>query len=284
MWNNDGGYDSIGDRGGGFVGNASMGGATQGGGASKSFKKNQNLVPVTISQILGAELVDDGFQMGALELNQVTVVGVVRNVHVETSRIEYTIDDMSGPPIKVKHFTTDDDDLPEEHRTPVHREGTYLRVYGVCKLFNNARTVNAFEVRVLGDMNELTTHLLEVVAVHLRTQQKMQGKGAPAAAAAPQRQQQAAAATEYPGAMQTQQSQQQSGGAGGNSMTPIQNQISEIVRLHPAPEGAMISDIQASLRGLPVSKIKETMEWLAEEGHIYSTIDDDHFKHVDSSS
>ena len=47
------------------------------------------------------------------------------------------------------------------------RENTYVRVFGHVRAFNNKRNVVAFKVVPLMDMNELTTHLLEVVHSHL---------------------------------------------------------------------------------------------------------------------
>ena len=44
-------------------------------------------------------------------------------------------------------------------------------------------------------------------------------------------------------------------------------------------EGCSMSDIEAYLKGqLDVDGIKKTIDFLSSEGHIYPTIDDDHFQ------
>ena len=45
------------------------------------------------------------------------------------------------------------------------REGTYVRVHGHLRSFNNRRSVVAGAVRPVQDLNELTNHLLELVLV-----------------------------------------------------------------------------------------------------------------------
>lgn len=59
------------------------------------------------------------------------------------------------------------ENMPDEDRTIPMRENTYVRVYGNVRSFNNLRSVVAFKIAPITDMNELTTHLLEVVHSHL---------------------------------------------------------------------------------------------------------------------
>ena len=47
------------------------------------------------------------------------------------------------------------------------RENTYVRVFGHVRAFNGKRSITAFRLQPIFDMNELTTHLLEVVHSHL---------------------------------------------------------------------------------------------------------------------
>lgn len=41
-------------------------------------------------------------------LFQVTIVGLIRSVRETTTRLDYEVDDMSGPPIEVKQFVDND--------------------------------------------------------------------------------------------------------------------------------------------------------------------------------
>ena len=48
------------------------------------------------------------------------------------------------------------------------REGTYVRIFGVFKTFGNKRQVQAFRIRPVTDMNEVTYHALECMLTHAR--------------------------------------------------------------------------------------------------------------------
>ena len=47
------------------------------------------------------------------------------------------------------------------------RENTYVRIFGNIRSFQNQRSLAAFNIKAIEDMNQLTTHLLEVVHSHL---------------------------------------------------------------------------------------------------------------------
>ena len=47
------------------------------------------------------------------------------------------------------------------------RENTYVRIFGNIRSFQNQRSLAAFNITAIEDMNQLTTHLLEVVHSHL---------------------------------------------------------------------------------------------------------------------
>ncbi len=46
-------------------------------------------------------------------------------------------------------------------------ENTYVRVHGHVRAFGGKRSVVAFRVSPVVDMNEMTTHLLEVIHAHV---------------------------------------------------------------------------------------------------------------------
>jgi len=46
------------------------------------------------------------------------------------------------------------------------RENIYVRVHGHVRAFAGKRSVVAFRVTPISDMNELTTHMLEVIYAH----------------------------------------------------------------------------------------------------------------------
>ena len=56
--------------------------------------------------------------------------------------------------------------IPDEERVQPCRENTYVRVCGTVRSFGGKKSVVAFKMVPVLDMNELTYHLLEVIHSH----------------------------------------------------------------------------------------------------------------------
>lgn len=58
------------------------------------------------------------------------------------------------------------ENTPDAERTLMIRENIYVRVYGHVRAFAGKRSVVAFRITPIADMNELTAHILEVIYAH----------------------------------------------------------------------------------------------------------------------
>uniref|UniRef100_A0A3B5KSK4 Replication protein A C-terminal domain-containing protein n=1 Tax=Xiphophorus couchianus TaxID=32473 RepID=A0A3B5KSK4_9TELE len=151
--------------------------------------------------------------------------------------------------------------------------GTYVKVSGNLRSFQNHRSVVAFSVRTLEDMNEITSHILEVVHAHmaLGKPQTMvrkclmpmlqQGPGMTAGSYA--------GTNEIPLMVI-------------NGLSGNQNQVLSLIKGCPDPQGISIQDLKQRLNGISLTVIKQAVEFLSNEGHIFSTIDEDHYKSTDN--
>ncbi|KAF9897254.1 replication factor A protein 2, partial [Lobosporangium transversale] len=84
----------------------------------------------------------------------------------------YHIEDGTGE-IDGKRFTVDDED-PAEYDNIV--EGTYVRIVGNLKEYQQRLSVNVHSIRPIKDKNEITYHLLEVIYTHVNfTRSKIGG-------------------------------------------------------------------------------------------------------------
>ncbi|XP_014663611.1 PREDICTED: replication protein A 32 kDa subunit-like [Priapulus caudatus] len=101
-----------------------------------------------------------------MDVHQVTIVGLVRSVKEQTTNITYELDDMSGPPLEVKHWLDNSGNAASDQTKPIV-EYTYVRVHGNIRNFQGKKTVVAFRITELDDLNELTSHILEVCHNHL---------------------------------------------------------------------------------------------------------------------
>jgi len=254
------------DTGGGYINSPGYGSSQQ---TSQQKTRTRNTIPCTIAQIMRAESVDDTFVCDDITFNQVTLVGIVRSAKESTTNLAYEIDDMSGPLIEVRQFGDNDENTPEAERLSLIRENIYVRVHGHVRSFNNKRNIMAFRVRALTDMNELTMHLLEVLCVRARNKKTDQAVG--------MRPTSNMGATSHTGGG----SMDMSNDAG---LTVPQKQVLDIFRMCPNNEGYNIRLVHEKLPGMPERVFKEVVEFLSNEGHIYSTIDDMHYKAIDGCS
>ncbi|KAM9320147.1 replication protein A 32 kDa subunit [Gastrophryne carolinensis] len=272
MWNNHGGFD------GGYGGGMGGGGYTQspGGfgspaptqGEKKSRSRAQQIVPCTVSQLLSATQSDELFKIGEVELSQVTIVGIVRHAEKAPTNILYKVDDMTAAPMDVRQWVDTDEASCESVVVP---PGSYVKVSGHLRSFQNKKSVVAFKIAPIDDMNEFVSHMLEIVHSHLSLNAQPSGGGSTMALATPGRM-----------GMDT-------GGSfgGGNDMntnglTAHQGQVLGLIKSCKGSEGMGFEELKSRLKGMNVNTIKLALEFLSNEGHIYSTVDDDHYKSTDA--
>jgi len=205
---------------------------------------------------------------------QVGIVGKIIRVTEEQVTYKLLVDDGTGQ-ITVKIFVNGDDADMERQRLAELTAGKYVRVFGNINGYNGVQELQAFSARPITDYNEVTYHLSQAIFQHLHLSKggsdisgvpampNMDGAAAGGfgAAAAP-----AAAAA----------------GFGGTELNPIQN---DVLGIFNAPDAMAIDagltahDIIArSNNRYNKAQVDGAITHLVNEGHLYSTIDDQHFK------
>lgn len=270
MWGNqDSGPAYGGDQGGGYLNSPGFG-SPQGGGEKKNRQRAQHIMPCTVAQIHSATHTDDRFLIDNIELHQVTVVGLVKTVKESSTRIDYELDDMTGKSLEVRQFLDQDENTPDEERIVAMRENMYVRAHGHVRAFQDKRSITAFKVLAVEDPNEITSHMLEVIQAHVALTRGTSMSG-PAQAT-------------YGGATGT--TADTTGGYLGarpdQGLTTVQDQVLNNIGKSMDEQGVSINFLSERMRGVPQHAIREAVEFLSSEGHIYSTIDDEHFKSTES--
>lgn len=137
------------------------------------------------------------------------------------------------------------------------REGEWVKVYGNLKAMGTNRFININGLHKIEDGNELTCHFLSAINLHLTNTGR-------AVASKP---------VESVPATTT------SGFAALKSFTPIQQAIHEAYSQSKTDVGVHINSIVMAYRGkYPESDIRSTVNWLMNEGYLYTTIDGSHCK------
>lgn len=159
-----------------FDGNAAFSGggfmpsqANQGGESSLTPSKNresQTLLPLTIKQINHAlQSSDDrtGLTIDGVGVYTVTLVGRVCNKSGQITEFKFVLDDGTGTIECTKWLHEPADAMAVESIM----NGMYVRLYGQLKGFHGKQTLSIFSLRPVTDFNEIASHFLECIYVHL---------------------------------------------------------------------------------------------------------------------
>ncbi|RMX42729.1 hypothetical protein pdam_00018968 [Pocillopora damicornis] len=206
MWNDTnqfgGGYQSMdtGFGGGGYMQDAGGFGSpmTDSQEKKRSPMRAQSILPCSIKQLHSATYnqTEDAFKLGNIELNQVSVVGVIRDAQESATNIMYTINDMTGEDIIVRKWL----------------ENEFMKLL----------LIDLLNQKCCCQLHVPSSKTLLFCVLDTRM------------------------------------------------ITSCQHE-----------EGMSVAEIKQKVR-TSEQQIRSTLEWLSNEGHIYSTIDDDHFRSTDS--
>jgi len=259
--------------GGGLSSPGSM--ATPGGSSGGDRKKRaQNIVPVQISEILNAP--DEGFQVEGIEVGMVIIVGKVISANSTATKTTLEVEDDSG---KIDVVQWVDEDAKQKENWD---EGSSVRVIGnVRSQGENKKHVMAFKIQGVPSQAEFDAHLLEIVHSHLKIRQiqtKLDN------------------ATGMTGNNSMMSNSMAGGGfsqMGGvaQPVGTVSNQsfgnmkhdlVYGCIRQSMDDAGIHKDQLHDQVRTkMSKSEMEQSLEFLSAEGHIYSTVDEDHFKSTD---
>ncbi|KAF8783370.1 replication protein A 32 kDa subunit-A-like [Argiope bruennichi] len=271
MWNSmdDGGFGKSRfdqQSGGGFLNTSAINSP------STSDKKKPdritNVVPCTIAQIHSMPESDDSLKIGSLSAKIITFVGFVKSADIQTTKITYIVTDHTGPAIEVQMWLGETDE--QKKKVDEIPEESYARVTGAVRSMKGKRHVIAFNVQPIQHLNELTMHIAEVIHTSMSVavmdkQSATSGLGSSSMMTS--------GTTES--AMDTFDA--------GNSrkLTKPQQLVKQAIINCKDEQGINVMELYNSLKSLSRQSIQEALDFLSNEGHIYSTIDEDHFKSTD---
>ncbi|KAM7536597.1 hypothetical protein Aperf_G00000085639 [Anoplocephala perfoliata] len=212
-------------------------------------------MPCTCAEINSATQEGDKFVSATgVQFSQVTLVGVVRSVNESSTRFDYEIDDYTGPSVLVKQFIDDDDSSLDVNGSRTVRELTYVRVDGHIRSLQGTINVVAFKVTPITDMNEVTCHILETIYARMVHAKMNNNTGA------------------------IDKDVNMAPVANIRGLTALQSQVLACVRTAIDDDGITVGQICEKLRGVPEKQIRDELDFLSAEGHVYSTVDDNHFR------
>ncbi|KAG7398861.1 DNA-directed RNA polymerase I subunit rpa2 [Phytophthora boehmeriae] len=281
--NYGGGYEAYGaddyssNGGGGFMSSQPSGSQSA---PSKRSGGAQSILPVTIKQLqsLGSASDDDGLRLDGQEVSIVRLVGLLTSLSPHSTSLRFQLDDGSGA-FDCQYFVNADDEAANEAELNRLREGAYVRVVGKLRSFQGKSSLSCFSVAPVEDLNELTHHFLDVIYVHCYNTKGPLNKGAADVTM-----------TSFNTPTKTEGGWNQPSAAGGfaggaldygmdANFSPEQKAILDVLGTCTSDRGLKIDQIFADLRGqITEQQLRNALNYLTSEGHVYSTIDEDHFK------
>ncbi|KAK4801218.1 hypothetical protein SAY86_021705 [Trapa natans] len=247
--------------------------------AAKS-RGNEGLVPVTVKQLSEAYQPGDeksSFQIDGTDVTNVTLVGMVAQMVVRATDVSFSLDDGTGR-VVCKRWTNDSFDSMEMDAI---QDGIYVRVIGHLRNSHGGKQLVAFAVRPVLNFNEITFHSIDCIHHHfrksrLKSEAPIQTKPVELSAASVSSQFTSNAhLTAPPNDFSVQPST-----VGLKSCD--QKVLEFLQRNFSIEKGVHRDEISGQLK-IPVDKIMEAIRALEEEGLIYSTIDEYHYKSTSES-
>lgn len=236
----------------------------------------QTLIPVTIKQIITA----DGDPTGGNDISlkdgrtlyMVKIVGCVRSFEQKSTNLAIDIEDGTGM-IEAKTWMNEGDECSAvaNMRQECCQDYAFVRVIGQVKEFDGKRHIQATDIRLLGTKNEFTYHLLEVAYSFDKYQKRKESGGVGMGVGMGYG---IGNMSSMPKTMGAKVSMNQ---GGGNSAADAA--VASIKSYGETDTGVDIQNVIADLasQGFSEQEVRNAMENLANEGHVYSTIDENHF-------
>ncbi|KAG2691678.1 hypothetical protein I3843_08G019700 [Carya illinoinensis] len=246
--------------------------------SSAKSRETQGLVPVTVKQISEASQYGDeksNFVINGVDVANVTVVGMVFDKAGRNTDIGFSVDDGTGR-IGCRRWMNENFDTIEMEEI---LDGMYVRVNGHLKSFKGVKQLVAFSVRPVTNFDEVTFHFIDCIHNYLQSRSQLEG-------VTPTQMQPVdtslspsvkSASSEYLTAPSSQFSGPSSIDGGVKSCDQLVLDYLQQPASIGQEKGVHRDELSRQLK-IPVEKIMESIRSLEEEGLIYSTIDEFHYK------
>lgn len=222
----------------------------------------QNIVPCTVAQLLKIKE-EESIKIGNTEAYIVTIIGKLHLVQKSSTHITFILDDMSGPSINVKLWLNLNEQIPNKYNSISNC--SYTRVIGRLRFIQGECFIHALKLIPLKDLNEISMHLLEIIhtAMNQGIKESLNIDENFMEISPPLN-------------LQSHNSIETILG-----LSKEQTQVLRCIAVTKIPIGVSYDYLFSQLKTMNKHAILKAVEFLCNEGHLYNTIDDDHFRATD---
>mmetsp|Transcript_20058 Transcript_20058/g.33114 ORF Transcript_20058/g.33114 Transcript_20058/m.33114 type:complete len:280 (+) Transcript_20058:52-891(+) len=250
------------------------------------------LKPVMLRQVKRAVNAGDIVTLDGKELKKIKFYARILEIKNNENQVRFHLEDGTGDMWGSQWNSNDG----EGDGSAGFTNGMYVAVFGQVKPFKNAVMLNIDFLKPLKSHNELTHHFLDVILTHLQSTQRLCNPVLAKAAGNMHD------AMEMDPAGSTSMYGSQAAGVPGVkreaivSSNPAEaNLDTKVMEIFNQPEvedldeGLDANQVLEKLKGCPgytgtgLEIVKKCIDGLALEGHLYSTVDEDHFKSTGDS-
>ncbi|KAJ8963075.1 hypothetical protein NQ318_018539 [Aromia moschata] len=224
--------------------------------------KLQSVIPVSVRQIRACQ--EEDFKLFGMDTQILHVVGILRYYEVQSLKVIYSIEDHTGCIKAVLWLEDYGDNVPN---LPAVKEGSYVQVFGSLRPQEGEKMLLIFKMFSVEDANVVTSHLLQVIHTRLEAEALSKNSINPGATLA--------------NSMSIVDDNMADNDLAG--LAPVQQKVFRILQTTNLTPVGM--DRQTLIGHFPQSQIREVnnaLEFLMNEGHAYTTIDNDHFRVTDT--
>ncbi|CAH1169892.1 unnamed protein product [Phaedon cochleariae] len=251
--------------GGGFLNNTNTQADTPA--KKEGVRRLQSIVPVVVRQIRDSP--GDEFKLFGMSTQILHVCGILRHFEVLSTKATYTIEDHTGEIKAIWWLENDEDNTPN---LPNVKEGSYVQVFGSLRNQDGDKILMVLRMFPVDDANVITNHLLQVIHTRLAAESMMKNSESTIKANNP--------GAELANSMSFMNDNPTDSGMGG--LTTLQEKVYKILQTNKTQQGMDRATLLSNFNANQHRQVNEALEFLNNEGHAYSTVDNDHFKVTDA--
>ncbi|XP_022911692.1 replication protein A 32 kDa subunit [Onthophagus taurus] len=225
----------------------------------------QSVVPICVRQL--KEHPGEDFALFGVQVQMVTIVGILKEYEVQSTKATYEIEDHTGQISAIWWLEGDSTTTPN---LPIVKEGCYIRVYGSIRKQEGRIKLMILRMFPVDDLNEITTHLLEVIHTRLEAENLKKNKGN--FSMIKRNNPNFELANSMSGIDNQEITLDQSG------LNPLQQKVYNILKSSNTASGASTASVCQQFAQNQHKDVRAALEFLIAEGHAYSTIDNEHYK------
>lgn len=196
---------------------------------------------------------EDIINLYGFDYKMVTIVAVVRNIDISSTKYTYELEDLTGK--MSAHLWVEEE---EKTNIPNIMLNSYVRVVGAVRSQNQTKSIMLFKIQPVHGINEVNTHYLEVInARYMAEEYSRGGKGN---------------VKEEAFKMEV----DEIASAAGTGLKGKEDVVFKFI-MSANDGGKSRDDIEKNFPKITATEINTIIERLVQEGNIYTTIDQDHF-------